>query len=326
MKRLLWIMLASLFFLISCEKKETGSSDTLETAVQEKGNDERISLTCLHPSGYRIRETPNAEIFPFTVIYMEEVTWTGESEKLGNFEWWEVENEDGTKKGWVHELFFAMPDSIAIMTSESIIYDEAKLTAVNIDGKMVPKYQVVSIRENEGNYISIKWTEKDGTWGQGYIKNENYTSGEKAELDMEVLEILAKLNAPNLNETVKEELLKNALQLRSSSFYPEILEFRDEWENRKRETTVEPPMPLQVGSLLKINREGVNMRDQPSLTDSEVIATLSNQTEVLVIEEGNDLIEVEGFGSNFWYKVSAKAPEEGEEDLSGWIFGAFLSE
>jgi len=66
---------------------------------------------------------------------MEDVIWTGKTEKVGNFEWWEVQNEDGSKKGWAHEIFFAAPGTIAVMTADSILYDEPKLTGVNAEGK-----------------------------------------------------------------------------------------------------------------------------------------------------------------------------------------------
>lgn len=334
MNRIILVLLAAAVILTGCEKKKstTDFSDSVSTA--ETNSKELIEVTCLHPSGYRIRETPNAESFPFSVKYMAELTWTGNAETVGNFEWWEVINEDGSQKGWVHELFFAKPGTIAVMTDDNILYDEPKLTAVNAEGTKVLKYQVISIREIDNNYLYIKWTEKNGNWGQGYIKDENISKGAKAELDMEVIEALEKLNAPNLNADAKEELLKNLLQLRSSSFYPDVLDFRDRWENRDIEDDTveiefempEDPMAFRKGSLLKINREGVNMRNQPSLSDTQVIATLPNQTEVLVIEAGTEVVEVEGFGSNLWYKVSAEAQGDEEEELSGWIFGAFLSE
>jgi len=88
----------------------------------------------------------------------------------------------------------------------------------------------------------------------------------------------------------------------------------------------EDPMVFPRGSLLRIKGNGVNIRNQPALSGSEVVATLPDQTEILVIESGEDLVEVEGFGYNFWYKISAESQEEGGEEISGWVFGAFLSD
>ncbi|UCE27879.1 MAG: SH3 domain-containing protein [Candidatus Coatesbacteria bacterium] len=61
----------------------------------------------------------------------------------------------------------------------------------------------------------------------------------------------------------------------------------------------------------------VNVREYPS-TDAKVKTTLSGGSVVTVLARTEDQKKVEGFYSNYWYRVRTA------EDVTGWIFGALL--
>jgi tetratricopeptide (TPR) repeat protein len=61
----------------------------------------------------------------------------------------------------------------------------------------------------------------------------------------------------------------------------------------------------------------VNVREYPS-TDAKVETTLSGGSIVTVLARTEEQKKVEGFYSNYWYRVRTA------EDVTGWIFGAIL--
>lgn len=71
------------------------------------------------------------------------------------------------------------------------------------------------------------------------------------------------------------------------------------------------------GKFTIINASNVNVRNEPTIFNSEVITKLNYGDEVEVIAKTKKEYEVNNYGSDYWYYIKRK-------DKSGWVFGKLL--
>lgn len=315
MKKLLLLLLVPLL-LFSCLGKEEDSAE--EPVVIEELEPELIETYTIYNGGLGIRETASGESDKvFYSNLLEKVYWTGESQEVGRHTWLEVQNEDGSEIGWCWEMYLAPNGIPFIMTDRMIIYSTPD--ALDVTDQFIEKYQIGAIVGEEGIYYEIKWAVGNSGY-HGFIKKENISFGESAIQDIKILEIVRKAEEAESYEMAKE-LLNNALEFTSSSFYQEV---RD--ASKALEAAQNIPVEIDQygnGSFCLINSQGVNVRSLPSLEGNE-IARLDQWTSVQVLESTSVAETIEGLGTGYWYRISFYQ-DGSQENTEAWVFGLFLN-
>jgi len=312
MKKILLLVAASLLFF-SCLGKE--ESDDSESSVQVEESI-KIPLYSLYPTNITSRvlagkdQEASYSIAPGSIVYA-----TGNSEQVGNFEWLEIENEDG-KTAWLWAIYLAPDGSQAIMTDDMILYDKPDDLSVSKD--FIQKFQMVSAEEAENGFYQIRWVDKSisGITLEKYIKRDNISFKRDSEDDFTVVQFLDKLKSGTLEDVQIQALLESAKKYRNSAFYQDLLEF---------EASLKEPAELVVQYSLNdvtiVNTEGVNLRSAPE-SDSEIITLLSKDQVATIIGVEEKQQKVGNFGPDYWYKISGMVDDE---IFEGWIFGTFLT-
>jgi hypothetical protein len=227
---------------------------------------------------------------------------------------------DDQKEYWIQNLFLAPNAKPAVVLSDNaMLYSKPDLAAVARNGVILPKYSVVGLHaENAANasndfycvsaYID---TLASPSVVEMYIKADTLTVDSA---DVRVIQLYQTALA-SANETVKKEILTNALSL-GGAFSSLVSRTLDEMSGKSAFTIVRDA--IDAGYIIYSDDGApVNARDAPGTTGTNVLFALEDRADISISDYTEETDTIGGSTAR-WYKV---ADSDGRE---GWVFGAFI--
>lgn len=234
------------------------------------------------------------------------------------------ESTSYTKIQYQKNDFYARTREIAaglengVITKEAVFYTDSKLsdfTETTISSASI--VAVGSIKKYMGiSFTEIKfWDAKRWSVRDGFVISSKVTSQED---DLEGAKLLSKIRSTK-DDGLKEELFKNAKELKTSSSIREMIQKEeDAFHNISDLSSAGNEEITMTGIIFTEDGADTNVRDLPG-TKGNKITKLSINTPVTVTKKTVLTETIEGITSP-WYQIKT------EDGTEGWIFGGYFKE
>lgn len=311
----LWLMLPLLLLgMAGCgggaENQEQSGPEMAETEQagmaeepQTKAAAVPVAICLWEKVGLRAAPGTGSDAKYLTTIYFgEKVELLGESQEVDGKTYQKVRLSDG-KEGWVYEYLFAIGAELGVAANETEIYRRPDLMTAT--DKTLERGEIVAILPSDKpGWVQVvgKERKKEG-WVQA---GANLTT---EELDVAVVVMLDKALAetdPEKQAEALEKLSENS-SFQNSVFIDLI---QSELEALKERNEIGEDQ-------LYITADKVNVRNLPSVDDSEVLFQVEAGTICNIIDQTDERIKINDM-EDYWYKISCDGKE-------GWVFGHHTS-
>jgi hypothetical protein len=229
---------------------------------------------------------------------------------------------------WIQDVFVGV-DAVPgiVLQDNAFLYSKPEIAAMYTDARKLPQYFTLAVHTAESNsdfacISAYVFDFNNPVIDKQFIKREMVTTDA---LDHQVYR-LYEIAESNSNETVKREILNDALPM-GSKFNYLVVEALDRLSaavdsNDYGNFTVAPYN--EDGSFVAIDNEengNINVRDKPGTADSETLFSLPSDTSINITAMTNEIESIDGHDYP-WYQITVPSMENRE----GWIFGKYISE
>jgi hypothetical protein len=226
---------------------------------------------------------------------------------------------------WIQDLFLAV-DAIPgiIFADNTFLYTEPDISAISSNALKLPLYALVGVHMAESTpdfiCVSAYVTDFSSTVvDKQFIKRDTVTSDS---LDLRVFRLYRVAEASS-NETVKRELLNDAMSL-GSSFNYLISEALDKMNPSAVPGEFAPFTVAtydSAGDFVTVDEANgsINIRNKPGIEGSEILFTVPAGTGIVITGITNETETIDDYDDH-WYQVTIPSMD----DTKGWVFGRYI--
>lgn len=289
------------FFGCSENSSEKGAASIMADSISSEAPEPQVDFAICLWNKVGLRDAPgrNAKYLE-TIQYGERVELLGESQELTEEKrnYIKVKLSDD-QEGWVNDYLFAVNGTLGVANQLIEIYKRPDIMASS--GKEFERGEIAVItRSDKEGWMEILGKEKKKT---GWIQEGDNLSTEEIDVETVVRYQLA------MAEESSEDKLKALEAISNTSKYDGSV-FLDLVQTQINSLT---NISEISENQLYITANTVNVRNLPTLEESEVLFQLNENDVCELLRKSDDQVEVNG-NTDFWYEISF-------EGQTGWVFG-----